>query len=76
MVKILISNFYNVPIFYPFMSPAMFGALEQAFVSGKETADVSETDFDNMINSFVAHSKMQRYDEPNTESIIRPTSVF
>lgn len=75
MIKILVSEFYNAPIFYPFMSPAIFGALEQAFADGKETADVPESDFDNMINSFVAHSKMQTH-ESNHESIIRPIAVF
>jgi len=75
MMTILVSDFYNVSVFYPHMTPAFFNALEQAFIDGKETADVSASDYDAMIKSFVAHSKLQNY-EHNNESIIRATSVF
>lgn len=49
LVPILTNEYYNLPKYYRYMTNGIFDALETAFLSGSETADVPEADFIKMI---------------------------
>lgn len=44
LVKVKVTDFYNHPELYPFMPQAVFDALESAYLSGENNAEISLTD--------------------------------
>ena len=50
--QIGVSEYYNNPQYYPYMPETVFNALEEAFLAGKETAEVPEVDFNTMLSTF------------------------
>lgn len=77
MIEIYVSEFYNQPDYYPFMSAMIFTALEQAFLNGHETARVPVGDYDTMLADY-SHSKTLHHDcdKTNHNDVIHPTAFF
>lgn len=78
MVEILLSHYYNQPVFFPYMPASVFNALEQAFTDGRKTARVPVADYDRMMNDFMYNSKVTKNERnnANADDEIRPTAVF
>lgn len=51
-INIEVSEYYNNPKYYPYMPEAVFNSLEEAFLAGRETAEVPETEFNTMLSAF------------------------
>lgn len=49
IIEIKIAEYYDNPQYYPYMPETVFNALEQAFLDGKEMAEVPENDFNCML---------------------------
>lgn len=49
IIEIKIAEYYDNPQYYPYMPETVFNALEQAFLDGKEMAEVPGTDFNCML---------------------------
>lgn len=77
MIDIYVSEFYNRPEYFPFMPATIFNALEQAFIDGDETARVSVSDFDTMMDKFKqSKTKQNESNHTNIKHIVHPTAVF
>ena len=51
-IEIKLSEYYDNPKYYGYMSEGVFNALESAFLDGKESAEVPEMEFEVMLNNF------------------------
>jgi len=51
-IEIKLSEYYDNPKYYGFMPEGVFNAMETAFLDGKETAAVSKSEFEAMLNDF------------------------
>lgn len=51
-IEIKVSEYYNQPKYFAYMPEAVFNALEEAFVAGKETAIVPKVAFETMLSEF------------------------
>lgn len=47
-----VAQYYNNPQYYPYMPETVFNSLEEAFLAGRETAEVPEADFNTMLSAF------------------------
>lgn len=54
MVEINVDKFYSNRAYYPFIPGSIFQALENAYLSGKETAFVSEDEYNVMMSNINA----------------------
>lgn len=77
MIDIYVSEFYNRPEYFPFMPATIFNALEQAFIDGDETARVSVSDFDTMMDKYKqSKTKQNEGNHTNIKHIVHPTAFF
>lgn len=51
-IEIKVAEYYNQPKYFAYMPEAVFNALEEAFIAGKETVFVPKVAFDAMILEF------------------------
>ena len=51
MVEIEVDKYYSNRGYYPYMTAQVFDALEAAYLEGKETAEVSESDYNVMLSN-------------------------
>jgi len=51
-IEIKLSDYYDNPKYYGYMPESVFNALESAFLDCKETAKVSKSEFEAMLNDF------------------------
>lgn len=51
-IEIKVSEYYNQPKYFAYMPEAVFNALEEAFVAGKEAAIVPKVAFETMLSEF------------------------
>jgi hypothetical protein len=49
-INIPVSEYYDNPKYYPYMSEDVFNELEAAFLYGEEFAEVLKADYEKMIN--------------------------
>lgn len=55
-ISINVDTFYSNRAYYPYIPAPIFDALEAAYLCGKETAEVSETDYSVMMSNLKAES--------------------
>ena len=48
-ISINVDTFYSNRAYYPFLPAPVFDALEAAYLEGKETAEVSEVDYNTLL---------------------------
>lgn len=54
MIEINVDKFYSNRAYYPFIPDSIFQALENAYLSGKETALVPEDEYNVMMSNINA----------------------
>jgi len=50
-IIINVDTFYSNRAYYPFLPASVFDALEAAYLDGKETAEVSEADYNTLLSN-------------------------
>jgi len=50
-ITINVDSFYSNRAYYPFLPAPVFDALEAAYLDGKETAEVSEADYNTLLSN-------------------------
>lgn len=50
-ISINVDTFYSNRAYYPYIPAPVFDALEAAYLEGKETAEVSESDYSVMMSN-------------------------
>lgn len=50
-ISISVDKFYLNKAYYPYIPASVFDALEEAFVAGRESADISEDDYQVMLSN-------------------------
>lgn len=51
-IYIKVAEYYNQPKYFPYMPEAVFNALEEAFIAGRELANVPKVAFETMLLEF------------------------
>lgn len=51
-IDIKVAEYYNQPKYFPYMPEAVFNALEEAFIAGRELANVPKVTFETMLLEF------------------------
>lgn len=51
-IEIKVAEYYNQPKYFAYMPEAVFNALEEAFIAGKELALVPKVAFETMLSEF------------------------